>query len=195
MKRVMFLIMTIVMMTTSTMSNNYDPYAGVVVKAQAQVQVPVAPVVTKEVTKVVVKAQAQVQVPVAPVVTKEVTKEEPVKETKVVVIEKASEEAYTANLSGGASFYGEKWNGRRTANGEIFNTYELTAAHKSLPFGTKVKVVNKTNGKSVVVRINDRGPFVKGRTIDLSKKAFQSIASIKKGVLKDSEIDILVLKK
>ena len=169
MKRVMFLIMTIVMMTTSTMSNNYDPYAGVVVKAQAQVQVPV--------------------------VTKEVTKEEPVKETKVVVIEKASEEAYTANLSGGASFYGEKWNGRRTANGEIFNTYELTAAHKSLPFGTKVKVVNKTTGKSVVVRINDRGPFVKGRTIDLSKKAFQSIASINKGVLKDSEIDILVLKK
>ena len=172
MKRVMFLIMTIVMMTTSTMSNNYDPYAGVVVKAQAQVQVPVTPVVTKEVTK-----------------------EEPVKETKVVVIEKAIEEAYTANLSGGASFYGEKWNGRRTANGEIFNTYELTAAHKSLPFGTKVKVVNKTTGKSVVVRINDRGPFVKGRTIDLSKKAFQSIASINKGVLKDSEIDILVLKK
>ena len=172
MKRVTFLIMTIVMMTTSTMSNNYDPYAGVVVKAQAQVQVPVAPVVTKEVTK-----------------------EEPVKETKVVVIEKASEEAYMANLTGGASFYGEKWNGRRTANGEIFNTYELTAAHKSLPFGTKVKVVNKTNGKSVVVRINDRGPFVKGRTIDLSKKAFRSIASINKGVLKDSEIDILVLKK
>ena len=176
MKRVMFLIMTIVMMTTSTMSNNYDPYVGVVVKAQAQVQVPVTPVLTKEVTK-------------------EVTKEEPVKETKVVVIEKAIEEAYTANLSGGASFYGEEWNGRRTANGEIFNTYELTAAHKSLPFGTKVKVVNKTNGKSVVVRINDRGPFVKGRTLDLSKKAFQSIASINKGVLKDSEIDILVLKK
>ena len=172
MKRVMFLIVTIVMMTTSMTSNNYDPYAGVVVKAQAQVQVPVAPVVTKEVTK-----------------------EEPVKETKVVVIEKAIEEAYTANLSGGASFYGEEWNGRRTANGEIFNTYELTAAHKSLPFGTKVKVVNKTTGKSVVVRINDRGPFVKGRTIDLSKKAFQSIASINKGVLKDSEIDILVLKK
>ena len=174
MKRVMFLIVTIVMMTTSTMSNNYDPYAGVVVKAQAQVQVPVTPMATKE------------------IITKE--KEAP-KETKVVVIEKAIEKAYTANLSGGASFYGEKWNGRRTANGEIFNTYELTAAHKSLPFGTKVKVVNKTNGKSVVVRINDRGPFVKGRTLDLSKKAFQSIASINKGVLKDSEIDILVLKK
>ena len=173
MKRVMFLIVTIVMMTTSTMSNNYDPYAGVVVKTQAQVQVPVPPVVTKE----------------------DIKEKEPVKETKVVVIEKAIEEAYTANLTGGASFYGEEWNGRRTANGEIFNTYELTAAHKSLPFGTKVKVVNKTTGKSVVVRINDRGPFVKGRTLDLSKKAFQSIASINKGVLKDSEIDILVLKK
>ena len=106
------------MMTTSTMSNNYDPYVGVVVKAQAQV-------------------------PVTPVLTKEVTKEEPVKETKVVVIEKAIEEAYMANLSGGASFYGEEQNGKRTANGEIFTTYELTAAHKSLPFGTKVKVVNK----------------------------------------------------
>ena len=188
MKRVMFLIMTIVMMTTSTMSNNYDPYVGVVVKAQAQVQVPVTPVLTKEVTK-------EEPVKETKVLTKEVTKEEPVKETKVVVIEKAIEEAYMANLSGGASFYGEEWNGRRTANGEIFNTYELTAAHKSLPFGTKVKVVNKTNGKSVVVRINDRGPFVKGRTLDLSKKAFQSIASINKGVLKDSEIDILVLKK
>ena len=84
---------------------------------------------------------------------------------------------------------------RYTASGQKFNNYGLTAAHKTLPFGTKVKVVNKTTGKSVVVRINDRGPFVKGRTIDLSKKAFQSIASIKKGVLKDSEIDILVLKK
>ena len=173
MKRVMFLIVTIVMMTTSMTSTNYDPYAGIVVKTQAQVQVPVPPVVTKE----------------------DIKEKEPVKETKVVVIEKAIEEAYTANLTGGASFYGEEWNGRRTANGEIFNTYELTAAHKSLPFGTKVKVVNKTTGKSVVVRINDRGPFVKGRTLDLSKKAFQSIASINKGVLKDSEIDILVLKK
>ena len=160
MKRVMFILVTIVMVTTLTAKDNYDPYKDVVIKKET------------------------------------IAKEMNTKETKVVAIStKEIEEAYTANLAGAASFYGEEWNGRRTANGEIFNTYELTAAHKTLPFGTKVKVVNKTNGKSVIVRINDRGPFVKGRTIDLSKKAFQSIASIKKGVLKDSEINILVLKK
>ena len=86
--------------------------------------------------------------------------------------------------NGVASFYGEKWNGRRTANGEIFNTYELTAAHKTLPFGTKVRVTNEANGKSVVVRINDRGPFVKGRIIDLSTAAFASIGSTDSGIAK-----------
>ena len=84
--------------------------------------------------------------------------------------------------SGKASFYGAKWNGRKTANGEIFNTSNLTAAHKTLPFGTKVKVTNQSNGKSVVVRINDRGPYVKGRVIDLSTAAFSSIEDIGKGV-------------
>ena len=58
--------------------------------------------------------------------------------------------------TGGASFYGGKWNGRRTASGEIFNTSQMTAAHKTLPFGTKVRVTNLSNGKSVVVKINDR---------------------------------------
>ncbi len=86
--------------------------------------------------------------------------------------------------SGVASFYGEKWNGRRTANGEIFNTYELTAAHKTLPFGTKVKVTNESNGKSVIVRINDRGPFVKGRIIDLSTAAFSTIGDVESGITK-----------
>mgnify|MGYP003390937083 CR=1 FL=1 len=86
--------------------------------------------------------------------------------------------------NGVASFYGEKWNGRRTANGEIFNTYELTAAHKTLPFGTKVRVTNEANGKSVVVRINDRGPFVKGRIIDMSTAAFASIGSTDSGIAK-----------
>ena len=86
--------------------------------------------------------------------------------------------------NGVASFYGEQWNGRRTANGEIFNTYELTAAHKTLPFGTKVRVTNESNGKSVIVRINDRGPFVKGRIIDLSTAAFASIGSTDSGIAK-----------
>lgn len=91
---------------------------------------------------------------------------------------------------GKASFYGERWNGRKTANGEIFNTWILTAAHKKLPFGTMVKVTNEENGKSVVVRINDRGPYIKGRVIDLTKAAFALISDIDKGVVK-VKLDIL----
>ena len=85
-----------------------------------------------------------------------------------------------------ASYYAEKYHGRKTSNGEVFNMYDLTAAHKSLPFNTKVKVTNLSNGKSVVVRINDRGPFVKGREIDLSKAAAVKIGMIKSGTAKVS---------
>ena len=102
---------------------------------------------------------------------------------------------YGFEEEGYASWYGPDFHGKKTANGEIFNTHDYTAAHKNLPFNSIVKVISLENNKEVIVRINDRGPFVKGRTLDLSKKAFQSIASINKGVLKDSEIDILVLKK
>ncbi|MGE0503695.1 MAG: septal ring lytic transglycosylase RlpA family protein [Rhizobiaceae bacterium] len=69
----------------------------------------------------------------------------------------------------------------KTASGERMNPAAMTAAHRSLPFGTKVKVVNKRNGKSVVVRINDRGPFIRGRVIDLSKAAANSIGMIRSG--------------
>ena len=75
-----------------------------------------------------------------------------------------------------ASYYHNKFNGRKTANGEIFNNSKLTAAHKTLDFGTVVKVTNIANNKSVVVKINDRGPFSKGKEIDLSKKAFDEIS-------------------
>src|SRR5687767_714082 len=68
-------------------------------------------------------------------------------------------------ISGSASWYGSQFHGRKTANGERFNMHGLTAAHRSLPFGTKVRVTNRKNGKSVVVRINDRGPFVGKRVI------------------------------
>ncbi len=78
-------------------------------------------------------------------------------------------------LSGRASWYGPGFHGRRTASGERFNTNALTAAHRSLPFGTRVRVVNRRTGRSVVVRINDRGPFAHGRVIDLSRAAAQSI--------------------
>ncbi|MDG4761042.1 septal ring lytic transglycosylase RlpA family protein [Micromonospora sp. WMMD710] len=80
----------------------------------------------------------------------------------------------------GASFYSD---GQLTANGESFNPDALTAAHKTLPFNTKVRVTNPANGKSVVVRINDRGPFIDGRCLDLSRAAFATIASVDVGAL------------
>jgi len=77
--------------------------------------------------------------------------------------------------SGAASWYGPGFHGKKTANGERFNTHDLTAAHKTLPFGTKVRVTNEQTGKSVVVRINDRGPYAHGRVIDLSKAAAEAV--------------------
>jgi rare lipoprotein A len=78
-----------------------------------------------------------------------------------------------------ASYYADKFDGRRTASGTKFSNNSLTAAHKKLPFGTKLKVTNEVNGKSVVVEITDRGPYVKGREIDLSKRAFMQITNNK----------------
>ena len=74
-----------------------------------------------------------------------------------------------------ASWYGPGFHGRRTASGERFNTGALTAAHRYWPFGTRVRVTNKRNGRSVVVRINDRGPYCGGRVIDLSHASAQAI--------------------
>lgn len=82
---------------------------------------------------------------------------------------------------GKASWYGPGFHGRKTANGEKFNMGAMTAAHKSMPFGTKLRVTNKRNGKTVVVRINDRGPFTRGRMLDLSKAAASQIGMIKTG--------------
>lgn len=88
-----------------------------------------------------------------------------------------------AVTEGKASFYSDEFHGRKTANGETFNMDKLTAAHPSLPFGTWVKVTNLRNGKDVVVRINDRGPFTKGRIIDLSISAAKEIGIIKSGTV------------
>ena len=84
--------------------------------------------------------------------------------------------------TGKASYYADKFNGRKTANGEIFSNSKLTAAHKTLPFGTRVRVTNLRNGKSVKVRINDRGPFVAGRMIDLSKEAAKKMDMVNSGI-------------
>lgn len=85
--------------------------------------------------------------------------------------------------SGKASWYGDRFHGRLTASGEEYNMHDYTAAHKTLPFGTKVKITNPSNRKSVIVEINDRGPFVKSREFDLSRAAFAEIEDIGKGVL------------
>jgi rare lipoprotein A len=84
-------------------------------------------------------------------------------------------------FNGHASWYGPGFHGRRTANGERFNQYAMTAAHKSLPFGTRMRVTNLVNGRSVIVRINDRGPFIPGRVLDLSQGAAQEIGIISSG--------------
>lgn len=85
--------------------------------------------------------------------------------------------------SGMASFYGNEFQSRKTANGERFDQGKLTAAHRTLAFGTRLKVTNTQNSRSVVVRVNDRGPFAKGRIIDLSSSAFKTIASLNAGVV------------
>jgi rare lipoprotein A len=85
------------------------------------------------------------------------------------------EERGTHIGTGHASYYAQKFHGRRTASGETFSTSALTAAHRTIRFGSRVRVTNLSNGKSVVVRINDRGPFVRGRLIDLSPAAARHI--------------------
>lgn len=85
-------------------------------------------------------------------------------------------------LSGIASWYGEDFHGRRTSNREIYDMYEMTAAHKTLPFGTRVMVTNLNNGRTIAVRINDRGPFVGERIIDLSYAAAATIDMVGSGV-------------
>lgn len=83
-----------------------------------------------------------------------------------------------------ASWYGPGFHGRKTADGSIFNQNELTAAHKSYSFGTQLKIINPNNNETVTVTINDRGPFVKNRSLDLSRAAMQSLGGIEQGVIK-----------
>jgi rare lipoprotein A len=83
---------------------------------------------------------------------------------------------------GKASWYGDAHHGQRTASGERYDMTAMTAAHRTLPFGTRVRVTNVANGKSVVVRVNDRGPFVAGRIIDLSRAAAQEVEVLGTGL-------------
>lgn len=93
-------------------------------------------------------------------------------------------------MYGKASYYGSEFEGRSTANGDTFSNREYTAAHKSLPFGSIVKVTNLANNQTVIVRINDRGPYAAGRVIDLSRKAAEELDMIRAGVI-DVKIELL----
>ena len=92
---------------------------------------------------------------------------------------------------GVASWYGPNFQGKQTANGEIFDMNEMTAAHKSLPFNTRVRVVDLSSGNRVVVRINDRGPFIKDRIIDLSRRAAERLGIIDTGT---AQVGLKILK-
>jgi rare lipoprotein A len=102
--------------------------------------------------------------------------------TIVLLIAIASPVFADLELQGIASWYGGKFHGRLTSSGEVFDTNEMTAAHRTLPFGTIVKVTNQDNGRSAVVKINDRGPFVEGRIIDLSRAAAEELDMVGQGV-------------
>jgi rare lipoprotein A len=90
----------------------------------------------------------------------------------------------SADTTGIASFYGSDLHGRRTASGERFDKNGMTAAHRSYPFGSRLRVTNVGNGRSVVVRVNDRGPFVRGRIVDVSYAAARQLGFVGRGVTK-----------
>lgn len=96
----------------------------------------------------------------------------------------------TKCMTGKCSWYGPKFNGKKTASGEKFDNTKFTAAHKTLPFGTKLKITDKKSGKNVIVTVNDRGPFVKSRVLDISSSAAQELGVINKGIF-TAEIEIL----
>jgi len=93
----------------------------------------------------------------------------------------SSKNAFTQ--SGQGSYYADKFNGRKTASGAIYRSGKMTAAHNTLPFGTRIKVTNAKNGKSVKVTVNDRGPHVKGRIVDVSGKAARKLDLVDAGVV------------
>lgn len=105
----------------------------------------------------------------------------PVLQAETAVVEESNQPEFEHLADGEASYYGAELAGNRTASGEIFDPSELTAAHRSLPMGSKLRVTNQANGKSVVVRVNDRGPFVKTRIVDISRAAAEKISMIRSG--------------
>ena len=122
---------------------------------------------------------------------KEPAKKEPDKSEKSNLSD--TDKKAIKTIVGDVSHYGYNLHGSKTATGGTFNQWGMTAAHKTLPFGTVVRVTNTKNNKSVVVRINDRGPYIKGRVLDLSRGAFLKIAPQKQGIIKAFNVKIEVL--
>lgn len=110
--------------------------------------------------------------------------------TKDKISEKQEKVEELKKFRGYASFYSDKFNGQKTSSGEIYDKDKLTAAHPDLPFGTIVEVRNLTNNKKIRVRINDRGPFISGRIIDLSRSAAEAIGMIQTGIV---EVEITII--
>ncbi len=109
-----------------------------------------------------------------------------------IVIGELVDDLETVNEETKASYYHDKFTGKRTASGEVFDNAKYTAAHSSLPFGTKIKVTNLKNKRSVVLTVTDRGPFTKGRSVDMSKRAFMDLTdNLGRGVL-DVKVERLV---
>lgn len=116
------------------------------------------------------------------------------KKILIIILLMFSSLAISHNLKGVVSFYGAEEHGKLTARGDKYNQWALTAAHKTLPFGTILKVTNLRNGKSVIVKVTDRGPYVAGRVLDLSTGAFLKIADKKQGLIKAREVTIEIIK-
>lgn len=115
-----------------------------------------------------------------------------VEKTDSIVMAEVDEDYEVVNKETKASYYHDKFSGRKTASGEVFDNTKYTAAHKTLPFGTKIKVTNLKNKRSVVLTVTDRGPFIKGRSVDVSKRAFMDLTdNIGRGVL-DVKIERVV---
>lgn len=95
---------------------------------------------------------------------------------------KANQE--TPQLTGISSYYGETHHGRKTASGEVFNMHAHTAAHRTLPLGSRIQVTNLSNGKRITLRVNDRGPYTKGRILDVSQGAAKALGMLKSGTAK-----------
>jgi rare lipoprotein A len=104
----------------------------------------------------------------------------------VLVFSLPATDAFALSQQGIASYYGQKFQGRKTASGERYNHAAMTAAHRSAPFGSQLKVTNLSNGRSVVVRVNDRGPWVRGRVVDVSGVAARQLGMTGRGLTRVS---------